>query len=148
VARKDIAANLKTNGGLLQQNSVVTTAWDPLLNEWSSRPRRVRMTNNGLSRRHARRMSRSFAGVGVTIDPVRLREIAAGALFASGELAEVKFALIATETLREERHAKFLRGRRRCVRWLLVAGLIVAGLNLLVSLAYVIFMVLQQSGSY
>jgi hypothetical protein len=132
----------------LQHNSIVTTAWDPLLNEWTSRPRRVRMVNHGLSRRRARRMSRSFAGVGVTIDPLRLRQIAAGAVFASGELAEVKFALIATETLREERHAKFVRGRRRCVHWLLVAGLIVAGLNLLISVAYVIFMVMQQSNTY
>jgi hypothetical protein len=106
------------------------------------------MTNRVLSRGHARRMSRSFSGVGVAILPARLRQIAAGAAFANGEFAAVKFALIATEIQREQRHAKFERGRRRCIRWLLFAGLVLAALNSLISLAYVIFSVIQQSSPY
>jgi hypothetical protein len=121
---------------------------NPLVDEWGRRPRRVRMTNRVLSRGHARRMSRSFAGVGVAILPARLRQIAAGGAYANGELAAVQFAVIATEIQREERHAKFERGRRRCVRWLLFAGLVIAALNSLISLAYVLFSVIEQSSPY
>jgi hypothetical protein len=117
----------------------VTTPSNPLVDEWGSRPRRVRITHQVLSRRHARRMSRSFAGVGVAILPARLQQIAAGAAFANSELAQVKFALIATGILREQRHAKFDRVRRRCIRWLLFGGLVLAALNLLVTMMCIFF---------
>jgi hypothetical protein len=139
---------LLTNGRPLSQNSGVSSPWNPLVDEWGRRPRGVPMTNRVLSRGHARRMSRSFAGVGVAILPARLRQIAAGGACANGELAAVQFALIATEIQREQRHAKFERGRRRCVRWLLFAGLVIAALNSLISLAYVLFSVIEQSSPY
>ncbi|MBV9513427.1 MAG: hypothetical protein JO280_05190 [Mycobacteriaceae bacterium] len=93
-------------------------------------------------------MSRSFAGAGVAIPPARLRQLAAGAPFASGELTAVRFALIAVGIERDDRRAKFERGRRRCVRWLLVAGLVLAALNLLVSMAYIMLSVMAQSSLY
>jgi hypothetical protein len=93
-------------------------------------------------------MSRCFAGVGVAIPPARLQQLAAGAAFATGELDEVKFALIATEIQREKRHSKFERWRRRCVWWLLVAGLVLVTLNSLICAAYIILCVIQQSSPY
>jgi hypothetical protein len=126
----------------------VLTPSNPWVNEWGSRPRRVRITHQVLSRRHARRMSRSFAGVGVAILPARLRQIAAGEAFAKGELIQVKFALIATEMLREQRHTKFERVRRRCIRWLLVAGLVIVALNLLITMLLIMFTVTHQLSPY
>jgi hypothetical protein len=82
-------------------------------------------------------MSRRFAGVGVGISAARLQEIAAGAPAAADELANVNFALVATEMKRQERLAKSKRSRRRSIRWLLVAGLVVVAVNLLSCLAYV-----------
>ncbi|ORB16305.1 hypothetical protein BST37_07060 [Mycobacterium noviomagense] len=90
-----------------------------------------------LSRRRARQMSRRFADVGVGIPAVRLQAIAAGAPAASSELVDVQFALAASQIQREERVAKFHRTRRRGIQCLLVAGLILAALNLLLCMAYV-----------
>jgi hypothetical protein len=81
-------------------------------------------------------MSRHFADVGVTIPAARLRAITAGAPFASDEFVDVNFALAATEMKREQRLARVRRSRRRAARWLLVAGLFLAALNLLVCMAY------------
>ena len=75
-------------------------------------------------------MSQSFAEVGVTITPARLRQIAAGAPCADDELTDVKFAVAATRIVREKRRAKFKRGRRRGTRCLLFLGLVLAALNL------------------
>ena len=93
-------------------------------------------------------MSRSFAEVGVTILPARLRQIAAGATFANGELTQVKFALIATEIQREQRHTKFERVRWHCIRWLVVAGLVLASLNLLATILYIMLSVTHQLPPY
>ncbi|MGH3961197.1 hypothetical protein [Mycobacterium sp.] len=82
-------------------------------------------------------MSRQFAGVGVGIPAARLREIAAGAPCASDEFVNVNFAIVATETKREERIAKFKRSRRRAVYWLIVSGMVLAALNLLLCMTYV-----------
>jgi len=128
--------NLLTTAMSLEQNFGVATASNPLAGEWGSRP---------LRRGDARRISRSFAEVGVEIPTTRLRQLAAGAAFASDELDDIKFALIATELQREERHAKYERGRRRAVRWIVVACLVLVALNSLVCLAYSIFYVLQPS---
>ena len=142
-----------TNGCPVPQNSLVMPPSNPLVDEWG-RSRRVRITKqvlsrrNALTRRHARRMSRSFAGVGVSILPARLRQLSAGAAFANGELTEIKFALIATEIRRQQHHAKFERGRRRFVRWLLVAGLVLVALNLLISMEYVFLSVTEQLPPY
>jgi hypothetical protein len=81
-------------------------------------------------------MSRRFADVGVGISAVRLQAIAAGGPVASSELVDVQFALAATQIQREERVAKIHRTRRRGIQCLLVAGLILAALNLLLCMAY------------
>jgi hypothetical protein len=81
-------------------------------------------------------MSRRFAGVGVSIPAARLRAITAGAPPASDEFVDVNFALAATEMRREQRLARVRRSRRRAMRWLLVAGLFLAALNLLICMAY------------
>jgi hypothetical protein len=91
-------------------------------------------------------MSRRFAGVGVGIPATRLQQIAAGAPFASDELVNVNFALCVTEIKRQERRAKIKRGQHRATQWLIVAGLVVAALNLLLCLAYlVISLALHES---
>lgn len=84
-----------------------------------------------LTRGQARRMSQRFADVGVHIPTVRLQQVAAGLPVTHDEWTNIRFALIATETTREQRHAKFTRGKRRCIRWLIVAGMTAAALNLL-----------------
>ena len=60
------------------------------------------------------------------------------------ELIEVSFALGVTEIQREQRLAKFERTRRRGVRWLVVAGMVLVALNLLLCVAYIIFSLAQQ----
>ena len=82
-------------------------------------------------------MSRRFADVGVGIPAARLQQLAAGAPFASDELVDVNFALCATEIKRQERRAKWKRSQRRATQWLIVAGLVLAALNLLLCMAYV-----------
>lgn len=82
------------------------------------------------------RTSRRFASVGVRIPAARLREITAGAPFASKEIVDVNFALAATEINRELRLARSRRTRHRAVHWLIVAGLALAALNLLVCMGY------------
>ncbi|MGH3563147.1 MAG: hypothetical protein ACRDTN_15530 [Mycobacterium sp.] len=82
-------------------------------------------------------MSRRFDGVGVRIPAARLREITAGAPFASDELVDVNFALAATEIKREQRLARVKRTQRRAIRWLIVAGLVLAALNLLICMGYI-----------
>lgn len=84
-----------------------------------------------LTRARARRISRSFARVGVGIPALRLQAIAAGAPVAAGELTDFAFALVATETEREGRRAKLRQGRRRGIRWLISIGVTLAGLGVL-----------------
>ena len=97
------------------------------------------MWDRALTRRQARRLSRRFDDVGVAIPPIRLQQIAAGATAADEEWTDVRFALTATELLREERLAKLKRRRRRIVRWLIVAGLVLLMLNSLLTMAYLVF---------
>lgn len=97
------------------------------------------MLDRALTRGQARRLSRRFGAVGVTIPATRLRQIAAGACAGDAELTDVSFALAATEIQREERLAKLKRERRRLVRWLIVAGLIVLLLNSLLCMAFLFF---------
>lgn len=82
-------------------------------------------------------MSRRFAGVGVMIPPARLREMMAGAPLASDESINVDFAFTATELKREQRLARVKRTRRRITHGLIIAGLILAALNLLICMGYV-----------
>lgn len=82
-------------------------------------------------------MSRRFAGVGVQIPAARLREITAAAPLASAESVDYAFALAATAMQREQRLARGQRARRRLVHALIVAGLMLAALNLLICIGYV-----------
>jgi hypothetical protein len=82
-------------------------------------------------------MSRRFADVGVGIPAARLQAIAAGAPMTSNEVLDVQFALAVSEIQREQRLARFHRTRRRGIQCLLVAGLMLAALNLLLCMAYV-----------
>lgn len=82
-------------------------------------------------------MSRRFAGVGVRIPAARLREMAAGAPLASAEWVDYAFALAATALKDEQRLARVQRNRRRLMHAVIVAGLMLAALNLLVCLGYV-----------
>ncbi|VBA57288.1 hypothetical protein LAUMK41_02386 [Mycobacterium attenuatum] len=91
-----------------------------------------------LNRRRARQISRRFACVGVDIPVARLQAIAAGAPVASDELADIDFALIATKFTRENRRAALERGRRRCARWLLIAGVAMGELCLMALLGLVV----------
>jgi len=81
-------------------------------------------------------MSRRFAGVGVRIPPARLREMAVGAPLASRESVDYAFALAATEMKHEQRLARARRNRRRLVNALILAGLMLAALNLLICMGY------------
>jgi hypothetical protein len=95
--------------------------------------------DRALTRGQARRLSRRFGHVGVTIPANRLRQISAGARAGEAELTDVSFAVAATEIQREERLAKLKRSQRRLMRWLIVAGLVVLLLNALLCMAYVFF---------
>ncbi len=116
----------------------MTAPSNPLGDEWG----RV------LGRRHALRVSRRFAGVGVGIPAARLREIAAGARVDADEWVDVIFGLTACEIKRKERLAKFARGRRRGTHWLIVAGMILVGLNLLVCIGCIFFTLAQHASPY
>lgn len=106
------------------------------------------MRGRVLTRRQARRMSRRFGDVGVAIPPMRLQQIAAGASAGDDEWTDVMFALTATELQHEERLAKLKRSRRRVVRWLIVAGLILLVLNSLLTMAYLVFSLALQGSPY
>jgi hypothetical protein len=116
--------------------------------EWGRWSHPMHERGQVLSRGQARRMSRRFAGVGVGIPAVRLQEIAAGAPVAGDELADVNFALAATELKREARLATFQRGRRRCMRWLIASGMVLVVLNLLLCVACIFFSLAQHTSPF
>jgi hypothetical protein len=109
---------------------------------------RILNQDGALTRGQARRMSRRFGDVGVVIPATRLRQLAAGACAGDAELADVSFALAATEIEREQRHAKLKRSQRRAVWWLIVAGLILLILTSLFCMAYLFFGLALQAYSY
>ncbi|MDQ2626093.1 hypothetical protein [Mycolicibacter senuensis] len=103
---------------------------------WDQSPQRSAPGARPVGRWGARRMSRRFAGVGVQIPAARLREMMAGAPPAAAESVDYTFALAATALQREQRLARAQRNRRRLVRALIVAGLVLAALNLLICMGY------------
>jgi hypothetical protein len=111
------------------------------------RPQLLLTQDRTLGRRQARRMSRRFARVGVGIPPARLREIAAGADPVSDEATDVRFALAATEMQREQRAARFKRSKKRGIQLLIVAGLILATLNLIACAVYIFVSVLLHESA-
>ncbi|GJJ20886.1 hypothetical protein MTY414_45590 [Mycolicibacterium mageritense] len=104
--------------------------------EWGYWPHPAYMRNHCLSRRQAWSMSRRFAGVGVGIGAARLREIASGSPASAAELADVDFAVVASEFKHQERVAKFERGKRQCVNCLVIVlmALVLLGALLFVAL--------------
>lgn len=104
---------------------------------WGQPPQRIASVVPPVGRWGARRLSRSFAGVGVRIPAARLRQMGAGAPLASSESIDCTFALAVTAIKREQRLARAQRNRRRLVHALIVAGLMVAALNLLICMGYV-----------
>jgi hypothetical protein len=106
------------------------------------------MRDRVLTRRQARRLSRRFGHVGVAIPAVRLQQISAGASAPDDEWTDVSFALTATELEREERLAKLKRGRRRLVRWLIVAGMTLVVLNSLLCVAYLFLGLAWQASPF
>jgi hypothetical protein len=113
---------------------LVTSASHPIL-----------MRDRALTLRQARRLSRRFCDVGVTIPPMRLQQIAAGASAGDDEWTNVSFAFTATELQREERHAKLMRVRRRVLHSLIFAGLVLVALNALMTMAYLLVVALHAS---
>jgi len=103
------------------------------------------MRDRALTLRQARRLSRRFCDVGVTIPPMRLQQIAAGASAGDDEWTNVSFAFTATELQREERHAKLMRVRRRVLHSLIFAGLVLVALNALMTMAYLLVVALHAS---
>jgi hypothetical protein len=100
---------------------------------------RLQVRNQILGRRQARRLSRRFARVGVSTPPRRLQQMLAGAPVTYEEVADVNFALIATELRREQLVAKFKRLKRRGARSLIFVGLVLVTLNFLFCMAYALF---------
>jgi hypothetical protein len=100
---------------------------------------RLQVRNRILGRRQARRLSRRFARVGVTTQPLRLQQMLAGAPVADDEVTDVHFALIATQLRREQLVAKFERLKRRGARSLIFVGLVLVTLNFLFCMAYALF---------
>ena len=119
------------------KSSLVTSPSHPML-----------MRDRALTRRQARRLSRRFGDVGVAIPAMRLQQIAAGASTGDDEWTDVSFALTATELQREERLAKLKRSRRRVVRWLIFAGLVLLALNSLLTMAYLFFSLALHAPPY
>jgi hypothetical protein len=106
------------------------------------------MGDRALTRRQARRLSRRFGDVGVTIPATRLQQISGGASAGDAELTDVRFALAATEIQHEQRLAKVKRNKRRAVHWLIVAGLMLLLLNSLLCMAYLFFSLTMHTYSY
>ena len=101
-----------------------------------------------VSRRQSRRMSRSFAEVGVGIAPERIREIAMGRPATEDELVDVGFALTVTELFNEKRRSKRVRAQRRCTNWLMVVAGVVVALNILLCMGLVLFILTQHTSPY
>ena len=127
--------------GGMAQDAAAAVRVDLKLLPVTSPSHHMLMRDGVLTRRQARRLSRRFDGVGVTIPATRLRQLAAGANAGEDELTDVGFALTVTEIQREQRHAKLKRGQRRVIHWLIVAGLVLLILNSLLCMAYLFFSV-------
>ena len=115
------------------------TPSSPWGHERGQLPHRLRVRNQIVGRRQARRLSRRFARVGVTAPPDRLRQMLAGAPAAYAEVADFNFALIATQLKREQLVAKIRRMKRRGARSLIFVGLVLVTLNFLFCMAYALY---------
>lgn len=126
----------------------MTNRPSPWGNERGRLSHQLDMHGDVLGRRRARRLCHRFARVGVETSPARLRAMLAGAPCAASEVADVRFALIATELDREARTAKYRQMRREGARSLLIAGMTLLALNFLLCAAYALLNLAQQSSPY
>jgi hypothetical protein len=117
----------------------VMTPSTPWGNERGQLPQRLRLGSQIVGRRQARRLSRRFARVGITTPPDRLRQMLAGAPAAYAEVADFKFALIATRFKRDQFRARVRRMKRRGARTLIFVGMVLVTLNFLFCLAWAMF---------
>ncbi|WP_293321213.1 hypothetical protein [Mycobacterium sp.] len=121
-------------------------------NAWGDQRRQLlqqlRVRDQALGRRRARRLCRCFERVGVHTEPDRLRAMSAGAPVADEEVTDVNFALIALRLNDEARATKFKRLRRRATRSALFAGLVLVVLHFLFCVAYVLLNLTQQAAPY
>ena len=102
------ASDIRHNRTTIRRVMTPSTPWG---HERGQLPHRLRVRNQTVGRRQARRLSRRFARVGVTTPPDRLRQMLAGAPAAYAEVADFNFALIATQLKREQLVAKIRRMR-------------------------------------
>jgi hypothetical protein len=126
----------------------MTTPLNPWGDKWVNMPHRMAGREHVLNRRRARRISRHFAEVGVEIPAARLQQIAAGVPAAEDELSDVRFAFIATEIQRSDRRAKLRHAKRHAMHWLIVAGMVLAALNVLACMAYLFFSFAQHTSPF
>ncbi|MHC9296943.1 hypothetical protein ACRCUN_31150 [Mycobacterium sp. LTG2003] len=115
---------------------------------WGHRPHATYLGDHRLSRRQARRLSRRFAGVGVTISAARLRQIAAGAPAADAELTNVEFARVACELARDKRLANSGRAKRHYANWLITAGMCLVALGSLLCMALLLFSLMLHTAPF
>ena len=101
-----------------------------------------------VSRRRLRRLSREFAVVGVDVPAARLAAIAAGAPATEAELFDIHFAQAATRIRTEQWRGRRVRAQRRCVHWAVVTGAVVVGLNLLLCLGLMFYVLTQHALPY
>lgn len=113
-----------------------TTPWG---DERGQLPQRLRVGSHLASRRQARRLSRRFARVGVSTSPDCLRQMLAGSPASWAEVADFKFALIATQYRRDQFNARVRRMKRRGARSLLFIGMVLVTLNFLFCMAWALF---------
>lgn len=100
------------------------------------------------SPRQLKRMSRSFAGVGVGIPPQRLQQIVMGGYATDDELVDVSFALTATALISEKRRSKRGRAQRHCVRGFILLVAVLVAINVLLCLGLLLFVVTEHTTPY
>ncbi|GAY16896.1 hypothetical protein [Mycobacterium sp. shizuoka-1] len=105
-------------------------------------------SNQTSSPRQLKRLSRTFAGVGVGIPPERLQQIAMGQATTEDEFVDVTFALTATALRSEQRRSKVGRAQRRCVRGAIVFVAILIAINVLMCLGLLLFVLTQHTTPY
>jgi hypothetical protein len=123
----------------------VMTPSNPWGDDRGQLSKRLRLHNQVLSHRQARRLSRRFASVGVETQPHRIQQLLAGIPLAAGEAADINFALIALQLRREQLMAKYARLKRRGARSLIFVGLVLVTLNFLFCMAYALFSLTLES---
>ncbi|MCV7287585.1 hypothetical protein H7J87_19870 [Mycolicibacterium wolinskyi] len=115
---------------------------------WGHRPHATYLRDHRLSRRQARRMSRRFAGVGVTISAARLRQIAGGAPAGDGELTDVEFAGVACELAHDKRLARRAHAKRHYTQWIIVTGVFFLALGSLLCMAVLLFSLMLHDAPF